>query len=110
GMTELVVGGTLLIVLQDVIGLVNFLELLLGRRIARIAVRMILHGELAISLLDFIALRTSGHAQDIVIVLLRHELNSGIEGLGAPRLADQADLSFFSSSTSSKSASTTFPS
>jgi hypothetical protein len=57
-MAEPVIGGALLIVLQDVIGLADFLEFLFGRRVARIAVRMELHGELAIGLLEILAART----------------------------------------------------
>src|SRR5690606_36259246 len=52
GMTEPVIGGALLGILQRVIGLVDFLELVLGFGIARIAIGMKLHGELAISALE----------------------------------------------------------
>src|SRR5690606_28263839 len=47
-----VIGGALLGILQRVIGLVDFLELVLGFGIARIAIGMKLHGELAISALE----------------------------------------------------------
>ena len=48
GVAEAVVGGALVAVLQDVIGLVDFLELGLAILVAGIAVGMKLHGELAI--------------------------------------------------------------
>ena len=48
GVPEAVISRPLLLVLQDVIGLVDFLEFVLGRCIARIAVRVILHGEPAV--------------------------------------------------------------
>ena len=46
-MAEAVIGGALLAVLQDVVGLVDFLELVLAVFVARIAIGMVLHGELA---------------------------------------------------------------
>ena len=47
GMAEPVIGGALLRVLQRLVGFVDFLELVLAGVIARIAVGMELHGELA---------------------------------------------------------------
>ena len=49
--TKLVVGGALLIVLQDIIGFVDFLEFMFRRIITLITIRVILHGHLAIGLL-----------------------------------------------------------
>jgi hypothetical protein len=49
---ELVVGRPLLRVLQDLVGLVDLLELRLGRGVARVPVRVVLHGELAVGALD----------------------------------------------------------
>ncbi len=49
-MAEAVIGGALLIVLEDVVSLVEILEFLLGALVTRIAIRVILHRELAISL------------------------------------------------------------
>ena len=48
GMAEAVIGRAPLIVLQDVIGFVDFLELDFGCVVAGIAVGMQLHGELAV--------------------------------------------------------------
>ena len=57
GMAETVVGGALLIVLQDVIGLADFLEFLLGVLVPRVAVRVMLHSKLAISRLELVGAR-----------------------------------------------------
>ena len=46
-MTEAVIGGALVAVLEDVVGLVDFLELVFAVVVTRIAIRMILHRELA---------------------------------------------------------------
>ena len=67
-----VVGGALLVVLQDVVGLVDLLEPRLGLLVAGIAVRVVLHGELAIGLLQVVRARLPRHAQGGVVVLLRH--------------------------------------
>ena len=66
GVAEAVIGGALLGVLQRVVGLVDFLELVLGVGIARIAVRMELHGELAVGALERRLVRALRHAQHIV--------------------------------------------
>ncbi len=47
-MAEAVIGGALLLVLQDVIGLVDFLEVRLAVLVAGIAIGMPLHRELAV--------------------------------------------------------------
>ena len=72
GMAEAVIGRALLLVLQDVVGFVQFLEFLLGGFVARILVRVILHRRLAECLLDGIAVGVTGYAQQFVVVLLRH--------------------------------------
>ena len=51
-MSEAVVGGALLRIAQDAIGLGAFLELFLGIVIAGVAVRMKLEGELAVCALQ----------------------------------------------------------
>ena len=48
GVAEAIVGCALLLVLQDVVGFVDFLEALLAILVAWIAVRVMLHGELAV--------------------------------------------------------------
>jgi hypothetical protein len=54
GVAVLVVGRTFLAVRQDFVGFLGFLEFLLGARVVRIAVRMVLHGQLAVGLLDLV--------------------------------------------------------
>jgi hypothetical protein len=54
GVAVLVVGGAFLGVREDFVGFLGFLEFLLGRRIVRIAVRVVLHGQLAVGLLDLV--------------------------------------------------------
>ncbi len=57
GVAVLVVGGALLRVAQDFVGLAEFLEIFLGRLVARIFVRMKFHGQLAVGFLDFLVAR-----------------------------------------------------
>src|SRR5690606_25343854 len=92
GVAETVVGGALLLVLQDVVGLVDLLELLLGRRVTRIPVRVILHGQLSIGLLDFVGTGRAGDPELLVIVLLSHAVSvvpgggrSAAGGAASPR-------------------------
>jgi len=72
GVAVAVIGRALLIVLQDVIGFADVLELLLGGVVAGIAVRVILHRELAVSPLQFIGISRFRDTKDLVKVLLRH--------------------------------------
>src|SRR5262245_28108245 len=71
-MAVTVIGGALLVILQDVIGLADFLEPCLGLLVAGIAVRVVLHGELAIGLLEVLGACLARHTKRGVIVLLRH--------------------------------------
>src|SRR5262249_20345177 len=71
-MAETVVGGALLRVFEDVVGLVDFLELMLAILVPEIAVGMDLHRELAKGGLPFRLDRPACHAQHFVIVALRH--------------------------------------
>jgi hypothetical protein len=59
GVAKLVISRTFSPSAQDFIGLGGLLELLLGIRILRIAVRMILHRDPAIGLLDFFLVRAA---------------------------------------------------
>ena len=72
GVAEAVIGGALVAVLQDVIGLVDFLEAVLAFLVAGIAVGMMLHGELAERGLQLGVARGARDAQDFVIVALGH--------------------------------------
>src|SRR5262249_3726516 len=72
GMAEAVIGGALLLVLQDVIGFVDFLELDLGGVVARILVRVQLHRELAERRLDLGRRRAFLQAEYVVVVAFAH--------------------------------------
>jgi hypothetical protein len=69
---ELVVGGALLIVLEDLVGLVDLLEPPLGLTIAGIAVRVVLHGQLAVSRLELLGRGVPADPKHLVVVSLRH--------------------------------------
>src|SRR5688572_23477012 len=74
GVAEAVVGGALLVVLEDVVGFAQLLEFLLRRRVAVVAVGVILHGELAVCLLESLKIGVLAHPQRRIIILLRHRL------------------------------------
>jgi hypothetical protein len=61
----LVVGGALLAIRQDLVGFLGFLELLLGRLVVRIAVRVV-HGQLAVGLLDLVVGSVAVDAENLV--------------------------------------------
>src|ERR1700688_1059061 len=71
-MPELVVDGPLFSVAQDLVRLLGFLEFVFRFRVVGIAVRVILHGEAAVRLLDFRFRGGSGHFKEFVIIVLRH--------------------------------------
>src|SRR5690606_25237944 len=73
GVAELVVGGPLLLVLEDLVGLVDLFEFLLGGGVTRIAVRMVLLGEAAESAFQIAFTGASFDAENIVVVALGHE-------------------------------------
>jgi hypothetical protein len=71
-MPELVIGGALARVLENLPGLLDFLEGRLGLRIARVAIGVELHGESPIGLLELGLSRVPGQAEGLVVVALRH--------------------------------------
>src|SRR5580704_5758903 len=73
GRSVAVVGRALLRILQDIVGMIDVLELLLGGLIPRIAIRMVLHGEFAERLLEVVGACRSADSEQLVIVL-RHTL------------------------------------
>ena len=75
-MAKAVVGRPLLIVLENLVSLVRFLEARLSLLVARIAVRVELHRQLAIRLLQVVRAGISGDAQCCVVVVLRHGMPS----------------------------------
>jgi hypothetical protein len=70
---ELVVGLALLIVRQDLVGLVHFLEASLGLGVARVPIRVVLHGLFSVGLAQLVgagAFRAAEHF--VVVTLLGH--------------------------------------
>ncbi len=72
GMAEPVIGRALVVVLQDVIGLVDFLEADFAVVVAGIAVGVVLLGETAIGGFDIRDARRLFDSEDVVKALLRH--------------------------------------
>jgi hypothetical protein len=74
GVAVLVVGRALLRVGQHLVGFLGLLEALLGRlrRRTLVAVRVVLHRQLAISLLDLFVGRVLGDAEHLVVVAFCH--------------------------------------
>src|SRR5262249_14454369 len=67
-MSKLVVALALLAIDQHAVSLGAFLELLLGFNVSRIAVRMVLHGQLTVSALDLLFRRGAGDTQHLVVI------------------------------------------
>src|SRR5690606_16647307 len=82
--TEAVIGSALLGVLQRVIRLIDFLELVLGFRIARIAVGVELHRELAVSAFELCLVGPTLNAEHLVEIPFGQE-NSTPNGGSRPR-------------------------
>src|SRR5262249_24556823 len=72
GMTEVVVGGALLRVLEHLVGLGHFLEAQFRAHIAGIAVGVEFLGEAAISRLQLLLARTARNAECLVVAALGH--------------------------------------
>ena len=68
GVPVAVVGGAFFVVAQDVVGLAEFLEFFLRRRVVRVFVGVELDGELAVGLFDFGARRPAPDLQHLVVV------------------------------------------
>src|SRR5271168_5209930 len=67
-MSEAVVERSLLRVAQDRVSLSDFLEALFRIRIVRVAIGMVLHGELAISALQLHFAHGTAHSKHFVII------------------------------------------
>ena len=112
-MTELVVLGFLLGVLEDIVGLVDFLEFLLGSlRVVAVEVRMIFAGHFLIGLLDLRCRRALLDAQHLIIIaFIAHVAPSLNIIVGSPQAPNNPSIKiadyFLSSLTSVYSASTT---
>ncbi len=72
GVAELVVGGALGGLAEHLVGLFRLLEVVLGARILRIAVRMPFHGEAPVGLLQVVFRGIAVDAQHFVVIALRH--------------------------------------
>jgi len=72
GMAIAIVGGTLVAVLEDLVGLGDFLELVLAGRVARILVRVPFHRELAEGRLQAGFVDRTFDFQCLIIAGLRH--------------------------------------
>ena len=75
GMAEAIVGGALLRIAQDAIGLARLLEFLFGRGIVRIAIGMVALGEFAVSAFNLLIAGSLADTQNFVIISLRHGIH-----------------------------------
>ena len=69
-MAELIIALTLLRIVQNIIGLGRLLEFLLGRLVPRIAIRVILHRQLAIGGLNLVRRRRLADTKHLVVISL----------------------------------------
>jgi len=72
--TVLVIPASLVRIAQNFVGFGSFLEFLFSFLVAGVPVRMMLHGKLAIGLLDLILARSSLDAENLVVILLSHSI------------------------------------
>ena len=72
GMAEAVIGGALLGVLEDLVGLVDFLEVVLAVLVAGIAIGMPLHRQLAEGGLELAVARGALDLENFVVAALGH--------------------------------------
>src|SRR5262245_31118236 len=108
-MTMLVVDGALVGIAEDFGSLLGFLEFLLGVLVTRIAVRVIFHGQSAVSLLDVGFRRGARQIEHLVVVAFRHSAPSPPGGPIPLKDQDAFFLSFTSSNSASTASSFAFP-
>jgi hypothetical protein len=72
-MAKLVVPGALLGIVEDLVGLGDLLELLLGRLVAGVPIRVVLEGEFSVGLLDRVVVRPAWDAERFVAVALAQD-------------------------------------
>ena len=77
---ELVIRGPLLLVIEHLVSLAQFLEFLLRSLVARVLIGVIFHRLLAVGLLDFLGAGGALNAQDLVIVAFGHGSGGGVFG------------------------------
>src|SRR5262249_23537694 len=73
-MPKAIISGTLVAVLEHIVGFVKLLEPMLAVLVARIAIRMMLHRELAEGRFDLSVFGRTRHPEHFVIVALCHPL------------------------------------
>ena len=95
GVAELVVGGALLRVLQDLVGLVQLLEADLGALVAGIAVGVKLLGEPPVGGFELLLARAPGEPECLVVVALGH-VQRGSFGLVHWRMPCNLEIAMFS--------------
>jgi len=121
GVAVLIVGGALVAIGEDLVGLFGFLEVLFRFGIVRIAVRVVFHGQLAVGLLDLVVAGVTIDAEDFVKVffgchdqltlcsVFKDGRPSASERLRTPLGLVSGLPDYFLSLTSVNSASTTSP-
>ncbi|MNR31366.1 hypothetical protein D3C85_1488730 [compost metagenome] len=72
GMTVLVIAGTQVLVGQDLVGFLDLFELLFRCGITLIAIRVILHRQTLVRLLDLALVGTFRYPEHFVEIALRH--------------------------------------
>src|SRR5690606_23800232 len=72
GMAEAVVGSALVGLREDLVSLFDFLELRFGVGVARVAVRVIFHGQAPVRLFEIGLSCVSADTQDFVVIAFRH--------------------------------------
>ena len=78
-----VVQRPLLLVGEDFVGLGRLLELVGRLGVAGVAVRVPLHGDLAVRLLDLVARGRAGDGQNLVVVALSHAVSERVSAVAA---------------------------
>ena len=69
-MAVLIIGGTFLAIRKNLVSLLAFLEFFLRPRIVRIAVGVVLHGQLAVGLLDLVFTGVAVDAENFINIAL----------------------------------------
>ena len=76
GMTETVIGGAFVAILEDVVGLVDFFETMLALLVPRITVRVMLHRKFAEGCLQLNLGGGAGNAENFIIIALGHSYSA----------------------------------
>ena len=67
-----IIGGAALFVLEDVVGLVDYLELAVVALAVGVAIGMMLHGQFAVRFLDLVRAGVPGNPEGVIVVFLGH--------------------------------------